>query len=285
MENAYTTVPQRSFANGDFNISIISDGFFILPASIIMPDAEPKEATKILAKMGGGVGSAPMHTNIPILTIGNDRIIIDTGSGKNFQDTAGALLHNLNAAGVDPVSITKVICTHAHPDHIGGTTTASGELAFPNATYHVSATEYHFWMDEEKEYLVPDGLKPFLAGARRDLSAMNGKLTLVDDGDEIVTGLQVVATPGHTPGHISLAVEGEGGLLITGDALSNAIVSFEHPSWRFGFDADQEQAIKTRYSLLDRLATDKTRLLGYHWLYAGLAAVERYHDAYKLVKA
>lgn len=273
----------ETFQHGNFEISVVSDGFIVLPKDIIMPGAEKTEAQGILARMGGGHGSAPMHTNVPIITVGNERIVIDTGSGAYFQDTAGALVTNMRAAGIDPSTVTKVVYTHAHPDHAGGTTLPdTGELAFPNAEHLVSEMEWQFWVDPNGEHLIPDGLKPFVEGARRDLGAVNDRLKPLMPGDEIVSGISAVATPGHTVGHISILVDGGEQLLITGDALTNPVISFEHPEWRFGFDADHETALATRLSLLDRLSADRIGILGYHWKYPGIGFVEKAGSAYRL---
>ncbi len=103
---------------------------------------------------------------------------------------------------------------------------------------------------------------------------------MLQAGDEIVTGLRALATPGHTPGHLSFEVAGGEGLLITVDAANNEIVSFEHPDWRFGYDTDPELGIRTRGKLLDRAATDRTRLLGYHWAYPGVGFAEHHRGAF-----
>ena len=62
--------------------------------------------------------------------------------------------------------------------------------------------------------------------------------------------------------------------------IPNPVVYFAHPEWKFGFDAIHEQAIESRKMLLDRAATDKTKLLGYHWPYPGLGHAERKGTAY-----
>ena len=104
----------------------------------------------------------------------------------------------------------------------------------------------------------------FVKGAQRDLAAVKDRVTMVKAGDEIAPGIAVLDTPAHTPGHLSLEVAGGEGLIITADATTNQIVSFEHPEWKFGFDADPTQAIDTRKKLLDRAAADKIKLLGFH---------------------
>lgn len=158
-------------------------------------------------------------------------------------------------------------------------------LTFPNATYFVSAAEWQFWMDPNYRTTMPDALHEFARGSRRDLSALKDRVTLVKPGDDIVTGIRVLDTPGHTPGHISLILAGDTGLIITGDAVTNPIVSFENPGWKFGFDMQHDVAIKNRKALLDRAATDRIKLLGFHWTDPGVGYAERRGNAYRFVPA
>lgn len=274
-----SNVPYR-FKHGEFDITVVSDGFIALPSDIIMPEASDQDKRAILARLGGGRTTAPMYTNIPVIRTGKEIVVVDTGSGSQFQDTAGALEENLKRADIDPASVTKVILTHAHPDHMGGILRDDGSLLFANAEHLVNVDEWSFWQDDA---LLAEGLRPFAAGARSNFAAIGERLTMVASGTATINGIEVVSTPGHTGGHISLWLEGGDGLLITGDALTNPVVSFEHPDWRFGFDANHDTAVRTRRMLLDRFARSPTKLLGYHWSYPGIGQVERSGEAYSLV--
>lgn len=269
--------------HGRFDITVLSDGYITLPSDILMPDGHPDEIGRILSRLGGGVDSAPLQTNIPLIRHGSDLILIDTGAGGNFQPSDGRLAANLASAGVDPSSITKVVFTHAHPDHSGGTTKADGSLLFPNARYYVNEAEWSFWTDPEYEAKMPKPLHAFARGAQRDLFAVKDRLTMVKPGDEIVSGMNVLSSRGHTPGHISLELAGDGNLLIAGDVIPNDIVSFENPRWHFGFDTEPEIALSNRAALLDKVANEKLRMLGYHWTYPGVGYVERKGSAYRFL--
>ncbi|MGF6176780.1 MBL fold metallo-hydrolase [Ensifer sp. 4252] len=271
------------FTHGNFDIAVVSDGFLTLPVSIVLPDAAPEERDGIMRRLGGTPEGAPFHTNIPFIRTGNDLIVVDNGSGGNFQASAGKLSVNLATAGIDPTAVTKVVFTHAHPDHAGGTVGADGKLTFPNSQYFVSEREWAFWTNPDYENTMPKALHGFARGAQRDLFAVKERLTLVKPGDEIVSGMQVLDTRGHTPGHISLELAGGDGLVITGDAATSNIVFFEHPDWHFGFDTDPELALMTRKTLIDRAATEKLTLLGYHWSYPGIGRAERNGAAYRFV--
>jgi len=273
----------HKFRQGVFDITIVSDGFLTLPVSIIAPEATPQEQADIVRRLGGSADTAPVRANIPLIRSGQDLILVDNGSGDQFQDSAGKLAANMKAAGIDPASVTKVVCTHAHPDHVGGTLGSDGRLLFSNATYYVSAAEWQFWMDPNYRTTMPDALHEFAQGAQRSLSAFKDRVTLVKPGDDIVTGMRVLDTAGHTPGHISLELAGGEGLIITGDAATNALVSFEHPGWKFGFDMVHDMAIAHRKALLDRAATDRIKLLGFHWTDPGLGYAERKDGAYRFV--
>ncbi len=276
--------PFYKFAHGSFDISVVSDGFITLPSEVLLPDAEPEERADFLMRLGGSAESAAVQANIPLIRHGDDLILIDNGSGTNFQPTAGRLAQNLLTLGVAPEQITKVVFTHAHPDH-SGATTIDGSVLYPNARYYVSQAEWDFWMDKQFEARRPAALHGFARGARRDLLAVDDRITFVRDGDEIVPGMSIVSTPGHTPGHVSVELEGRDNLLITGDACTNDTIFFARPDWHFGFDTDTEVALANRRKLLDRAATEKLKLLGFHWTYPGVGHAERRGDAYKFVPA
>lgn len=273
----------RRFQHGAFDISVFSDGFLTLSADVLLPDASQEERTPILASLGGDRTGAPVNANVPLIRHGRDLILIDSGAGTNFQDSTGRLADNLRAAGIDPASITKVVFTHAHPDHSGATTTPDGKVLYPNAHYYVSQTEWDYWTDKDFEVKRPVALHGFAKGARRDLFAVEDRITRVREGDEIVPGMSVVNMPGHTPGHISLELKGRDNLLVTGDACTNDVIFFAHPQWHFGFDTDTELALANRRKLLDRAASEKLKLLGYHWTYPGVGYAERVGEAYRFV--
>ena len=112
--------------------------------------------------------------------------------------------------------------THAHPDHVWGTLAIDGSLRFPNATYFVGAAEWNYWMDPDYLNTIPSELHEFARGAQRDLGAVKDRVVMAKPGDDIVTGLRVLDTAGHTPGHISLEMAGGDGLIISADAATNA---------------------------------------------------------------
>lgn len=128
---------------------------------------------------------------------------------------------------------------------------------------------------------MPDVLHPFAIGAQRDLSAVRERVVMLKPGDEVISGIAALDTAGHTPGHLSFEVAGGEGLIITADAATNHVISFEHPTWRFGYDMLPDVAIRNRSSLLDKAATDGLKLLGYHWAYPGVGYAERSGDAYR----
>ena len=105
-------------------------------------------------------------------------------------------------------------------------------------------------------------------------------------GDDVSPGIRVIDTPGHTPGHLSFEIAGGGGLIIVADTVTAPWVYFPHPEWKFGFDFDHDQAIASRWRLLDRAASEGTVMIGYHWPYPGVGYAERSSSgAYRYVPA
>jgi glyoxylase-like metal-dependent hydrolase (beta-lactamase superfamily II) len=273
-----------SFVQGEFAVTIVSDGFITVPIDIVAPEGSPDDRAEILRCTGNPTaGLVESKTNIPIIRRGSDLIVVDIGSGDKYQPSDGRLSENLKASGIDASTITKVVFTHAHPDHIWATLNEDGSLRFPNATYYVGAAEWNFWMDPNYLVNMPAELHEFALGAQRDLGAIKHGVVMLNPGDDVVTGLRALDTAGHTPGHLSLEMAGGEGLIITADAATNEIASFRHPESKFGYDTIPELAIRNRARLIERAASDRTKLLGYHWTYPGVGFAERKGNGYRYV--
>lgn len=269
-----------SFKQGDFEITVLSDGSLTLPAALLGPDT-PAEERKAFLDAAGITGENVTGAANPVLIkSGSDLILLDNGSGGNFQPTAGKLIENMQAAGIDPASITKLVFTHGHPDHMWGTA-ADGALRFPNAAYYSGGAEWDFWNAPDILTKMPKEMHGMVTNTQAQYAAVKDRVTMIKPGDEIVTGLRAIDTAGHTPGHLSFEVDGGEGLIITADALTFPAVFFPHPEWKFGFDTIHEQAIAARQKLLDRAATDKVKLLGYHWPYPGIGYAEHAATGYR----
>ena len=99
---------------------------------------------------------------------GSEVVLIDAGSGANFQPTAGKLAENLEAAGIAPDSVTKVVFTHAHADHLWGVLDDFEDgMRFPKASYVIGVEEWDFWTHPDTADRVPDWLKGMARGSAR----------------------------------------------------------------------------------------------------------------------
>jgi glyoxylase-like metal-dependent hydrolase (beta-lactamase superfamily II) len=278
---ATAPVPQKV---GAIEVMVVSDGTLDVPLSFTLPE-NLGDAAALFKTHGLPEKGAPAQTNPVLIKTGSELVLIDAGSGPNFQPTAGKLQENLEAAGIAPEKITRIVFTHAHADHLWGAIDDFGDGdRFPNASYVISAAEWDFWRDPATAGKMPDALKGMALGTARILSKIEGKVERRKAGDIVAPGLRYVATPGHTPGHMSVLVEdGPQSLMIGGDVLTNTAISFARPEWRIGSDFERDRAVLTRKALLDQLAADKTPLVGFHLAWPGLGAVERSGTAYRFI--
>jgi glyoxylase-like metal-dependent hydrolase (beta-lactamase superfamily II) len=277
--------PAHRLTVGAFDLTVVSDGHLVLPTSFLAPDAPEGDRAAILAESGATGAEFNSPTNCTLIRAGRELILVDTGAGPHFMPSAGKLADNLAAAGIDRDAITMVVYTHGHPDHLWGVVDEFDEPVFSKARYVVAAAEWDFWHGANALSGLPPERAGFVTGARRGFAHIKDKVRMVKPGDDVVTGVRVLATPGHTQGHVSLEVAGGDGVVIGGDALTHALISFRHPEWRPQSDHLPDLAAAMRARLLDRLATDRTRLIGFHLPWPGVGYVERKDRAYRFVAA
>lgn len=274
------------FSIGEAKLTIISDGFFTTPVSGIGINADPKEVQAFMASHYLPTDLGYAHTNHLYIEIGDAKVLVDVGSGDRFFETTGRLMGNMEAAGIDPQGVTHVVITHAHGDHILGIRDGFDEAIIPDAEYIIGASEHDYWLqDDLVNQVAPEG-QQFVLAAVNSINADGVDWVLAQDGHEVVPGVTLMQTPGHTVGHMSVRLESGGKSLIAlGDCLTNAHANFARPDWLIGRDHDKEMAAATRARVLDMAAEDRIAVLGYHFPFPGVGHVRRDGDAFQFVPA
>lgn len=275
-----------TFKFGACDVTVISDGNLSFPISFALPDRDPKEVEALFAAGGLPVDGITAQVNVTIVKTADALVLIDTGGGGDFMPSVGKLTDRLEAAGFAPDAFTHVIFTHAHADHLWGVIDPlDGGTRFTNAKHFMSGVEFDYWSKPGREADVPDIFKTMAVGSARRLKGIADRIEHRKAGDEIIPGIMLADSAGHTPGHVSVLVSlGPERLLVSGDAINHPLVSFAHPDWRWRADMDSDGGAATRKRLLDQLATDKISLLGYHLPWPGLGRVERDGGAYRFVQ-
>lgn len=209
-------------------------------------------------------------------------LLVDTGIGPGpvalFGGSRGRLMEELARHGAAPQQIQVVFLTHLHPDHVGWNLGPDGKPSFPNARYLVSRADWEaFHRAEVKaamEALVPGCVE-------RDITPLGdlGVLELVEGETEILPGVRVLPTPGHTPGHMSLHVASRGQqALILGDVFHHP-AQVPHNEICIAFDMDPQGAIQTRKRVVEWAAAERIPLAGCHLLPHGLGRIARKDEA------
>ena len=270
---------------GDGQFFSLSDGQLQLPASMALPDSlSEQQQQSIIGRNNIGDEFYTPDCNVVLWQTPEKIILFDTGAGSQFPVGGGELASQLESIGIDPYDVTDVVFTHAHPDHLWGVLDDFDDLAFPEAQFHMSQREWDYWLNPNTLSRTPENRQSFVVGAQNRLPLLADQIALFKGGDEILPGIEVVESFGHTPGHSSFMIHDDNrSLFVVGDAIANAVVSFEYPSLLSGSDQDQSMGANTRLALLDRLAHDKSLIVGYHLPAPGVGYVERSDNAFQFV--
>jgi glyoxylase-like metal-dependent hydrolase (beta-lactamase superfamily II) len=209
------------------------------------------------------------------------RIIVDTcvsndkdRNNESWNHLKLPFLERLTAAGYPPESIDVVLCTHLHLDHVGWNTRWDGGKwvpTFPNARYLFGRVEWEHWSREvhsngdmpqmvvelaEQNRVMVDSVLPIVDAGLQELVETDHRLT-----EEVM----LFSTPGHSPGHVSVAIRSQGReAAITGDVIHNPI-QLADPGICANFDFDQKVALATRQAFIDSHADRDVLVLGTHF--------------------
>ncbi|MEV5836872.1 MBL fold metallo-hydrolase [Nocardia sp. NPDC052112] len=274
---------------GEIDVLVISDGVLPLPAEVLSTNADPGVRVAYLDDMFLPRDVLELPLNVVVVRSGGRTVLIDAGLGVEFPDfpRAGRLALRLEAAGIDPASVTDVVLTHLHMDHVGGLLADGlrGRLR-PDLRVHLAAAEAEFWESPDFSHTsmppeVPDVLR---SAASRFLDEYRSQLRPFEAEYEVAPGVVVSRTGGHTPGHsvVRLASGGDR-LTFAGDAVFS--VGFEHPDWFNGFEHYPEEAARVRVDLLRELAATGEPLVATHLSFPSLGRVAVAGDVFRWVPA
>ncbi|MGE3911065.1 MAG: MBL fold metallo-hydrolase [Chloroflexota bacterium] len=248
---------------GALEVAVVSDGALALdPARMFgrVDEAAWRPVTDLDEH-----GQVPVGVNCLLVRSGERRILLDTGGGQTLalerSQNCGRLFESLAAFGVAPGDIDTVVISHAHWDHAGGASVRSGDAwlpAFPNANYWLWRGEWDYWMNPalaDRPAFLDDVLPPLVEHKR---------LELADSEIEVAPGVRIITAPGHTPGHLCVALTS--GLemgVYTGDMFHHAS-QIEHPEWSPLFDVLPELSAETRRAIFERARREGQILLTAH---------------------
>ena len=268
---------------GDIVVTALSDGF-IDGGLDVLRGISPEDGEALLrANFRPG---RRISVNAYLIRAGGRVALIETGSGTYLGDTAGWLLRNLAAAGVDPAAIEAIMLTHMHPDHSAGLTSReNGKHFFPNAQLVVHENEPRHWNDDAAMARGTDREKAFYFQCARDqMAPYKDRMRLFNTSTEVFPGVTAEPIPGHTPGHTSNRISSGGQqLLIWGDTVHVPEVQIPHPEVTIAFDTDPNAAASTRKRVFDMVATDRIPVAGMHLHYPGFGNLARSASGYALV--
>ncbi len=243
---------------GAFEVCLLSEGQNTGKSSIFV-GATPEMLQKCVPD-----GTFPNSCNTFLVRMPGKTILVDTGYGRNLFD-------NLKSFGVTPEQIDVILLTHMHGDHIGGML-KDGQATFSKAEVYLAKPEHDYWMSDEAKN----------PNARKVIETYQSKLHLFQPAEidkkpnALFTGMQAVASYGHTPGHTSfMVVSGKDKFLIWGDLTHAMAIQITYPQVAMTYDVNPDMAIASRKKVLEYVAQNNIPIAGMHIAFPGMGKIAK----------
>jgi glyoxylase-like metal-dependent hydrolase (beta-lactamase superfamily II) len=266
-------VGNLAWSVGGVRITRIVEHEVPLALSGLIPEATPEALERHRSWLAphflGPDGTATLSIHGLVVESAGQRILVDTCVGdravagyEELSRGARPFLRDLEDAGFPPASIDVVLCTHMHFDHVGwNTIRVDGRWvpSFPNARYLFARAEWEHWSRDPGggfAQTLDEAVRPIVDAGQADL---------VEPDHRIDRQLRLEPSPGHTPGHVSVAVESQGACaLVTGD-MTHHPVQWAEPDWKMVADGDPAEASATRRRLRSDCARREALVIGTHY--------------------
>lgn len=200
-------------------------------------------------------------------------VLVDSGignkEGDKFRDIYGVdnagvptrLEDAIRRVGFDPADVDLVVSTHLHFDHAGGNTLMDEKggvaPAFPNARYVIQKGELAFAQSPNERVRASYMSKNFLPLLEA------GLVDVVDGPTEVTDGVSLLPTPGHTPFHQSVVLDGGGTKAVFLADLCPTAAHLPLP-WIMGYDVEPLVTLETKKALWERAREEDWTLIFQH---------------------
>jgi glyoxylase-like metal-dependent hydrolase (beta-lactamase superfamily II) len=256
----------------ELSVQVLRDGAFTIPASVLRASGVPE----------GVSGETPIFAFA--INFGSEVWLVDAGAGPCLGSEGGNLLSALRQHGIDPASVTRVLLTHLHPDHVGGLADDKGRPHFRRAEVVLSLREWADWLSPSVREQHDEDATQVAAWAERALSGYS--VLHADNESELGRGVRMLPAPGHRPGHLAFRLDAAaGGVLFGGDLLHLPDWQLADPDQGLVWDVDAEAARASRHHLLDLAAHDNLMVAGAHLGPWGLVKLEREGRGFRVTPA
>ena len=280
-------VPSRyALRVGEIDVLVISDGVFRLPAATLASNADPADLAAWLKDMFLP-DAYTWALNVVVVRSGGRTILIDSGVGSEFPSRPGrSLATRLDAAGIDPASVTDVVITHMHVDHVGGLLAdrLRGRMR-PDVPIHLAAAEIEFWASPDFSRNTFGGFPDVASVGRKAVRrCVPQPVAAVREG---IRGGAGGARPSHRRPH-PRAQRGPPGVRRRPTDVPRRSVfphHFDHPDWNNAFDHDPEEAVRVRVPLLRELAATREPFVATHVSFPSVGRVAVAGDVFRWVPA
>ncbi|SDW63877.1 MBL fold metallo-hydrolase [Litoreibacter albidus] len=252
---------------GEFEVTTLLAGTAARdePQSIFGMNVSPEEFAKVSEDAFLPTDKVQFFFTPTLINTGSEVILFDTGLNADGITAA------VEAAGYTTDQVDKVVITHMHGDHIGGLMGDAGET-FKNASYIAGSVEHNHWAKADND------------GFKSKVAPLSEKMTMIEDGATVASGITSVSAAGHTPGHMGYMIESNGAqLMLIADLANHPVWSLAKPDWEVRFDMDKAQAAKSRRKVLGMLAADRVPMVGYHMPFPAMGYVAAKDDGFEYV--
>jgi glyoxylase-like metal-dependent hydrolase (beta-lactamase superfamily II) len=196
------------------------------------------------------------------------------------QMTSDRFEKNLAATGLGFGDIDFVMCTHLHVDHVGWNTKLENGRwvpTFPKAKYVFAERELAFWTeaaraDPGKQPAIVDSVLPIVAAGRHEV---------VNSDHQLLEGVRLLPTPGHTIDHYSVHIGKPGAdAVIAGDMIHSPLQT-RYPELGMRADYDSVQGGTSRRALFSKLCDTSTLLCPAHFPSPSKGRLTRWGDGFR----